>query len=33
MDLQTQVFIISTVCATAAILFGIIGVNLYGEKQ
>ncbi len=32
MDLQTQVTIITAICAFASVITAIVGVRLYGEK-
>ncbi len=33
MDLQTQVIIITAICAAASVITGIIGVRLYGNEK
>ncbi len=33
MDLQTQVMIITAVCAIASVVVGIVGVRLYGNEK
>ncbi len=32
MDLQSQVIIISTICAFSAVVMAVVGVRLYGAK-